>query len=92
MASVAVIPAGLAKSSAMEKSTGNKLKIMVVGAHPDDPKTGMGGTICKYTGMGHDVAVVYFTAGEAGIEGVSHSDAAIIRKKKAEQAFGRAGR
>jgi len=68
------------------KTDEKKLKIMVAGAHPDDPETGMGGTICKYTALGHEVVIVYLTTGEAGIEGVPHSKAAEIRKKEAEKA------
>lgn len=63
-----------------------KLKILVAGAHPDDPETGAGGTICKYTKSGHEVVVVYLTRGEAGIGGVSHDEAAKIRSDEAIKA------
>lgn len=36
-----------------------KLKILVCGAHPDDPESGVGGTISLLTRAGHDVTVVY---------------------------------
>jgi len=64
----------------------HKLKIMVVGAHPDDPETAMGGTMLKYTLAGNEVVSVYLTTGEAGIQGVSHDDAARIRKAEAHKA------
>jgi LmbE family N-acetylglucosaminyl deacetylase len=59
-------------------------RIVCVGAHPDDPESGMGGTIAKYISEGHQVTIIYLTTGEAGIEGVSHENAAKIRKKEAE--------
>ena len=86
LASGAVLTPRLTNATGSLNSTQDKLKIMVFGAHPDDPETGMGGTICKYTSLGHEVVVVYFTAGEAGIDGISHADAANIRKKEAEKA------
>ena len=63
-----------------------RLKILVTGAHPDDPETGMGGTINKFTSLGHEVVCVYLTTGEAGIPGVSHDKAAQIRKEEAMKA------
>ena len=33
----------------------NKLKIVVVGAHPDDPETMCGGAMALYATMGHEV-------------------------------------
>ena len=68
-------------------SAGNKkLKVLVVGAHPDDPETGAGGTIRKYTEANHEVVVLYFTRGEAGIPGISHEEAAKIRTSEANKA------
>lgn len=69
-----------------EKPSGNKRKILVIGAHPDDPETGAGGTICLLTRAGHDVACVYLTRGEAGIPGKSHAEAAAIRMVESERA------
>lgn len=63
-----------------------KLKVICVGGHPDDPESGCGGTLAKFSAAGHDVSVVYLTRGEAGIEGKSHDEAASIRSKEAEAA------
>jgi LmbE family N-acetylglucosaminyl deacetylase len=63
-----------------------KQKIICVGAHPDDPESGCGGTLAKYTNAGHDVTIIYLTSGEAGIENKSHTEAATIRTKEAEAA------
>ncbi|MBR4722162.1 MAG: PIG-L family deacetylase [Muribaculaceae bacterium] len=64
----------------------NRKKVLVIGAHPDDPETTTGGTICLLTDAGHDVVCVYLTRGQAGIEGKSHSEAAAIRSAEAEAA------
>jgi len=63
-----------------------KVKIVCVGGHPDDPESGCGGTLAKLRNAGHDVTIIYLTRGEAGIAGVSHSDAAATRTKEAEAA------
>lgn len=64
----------------------NKLSIVCVGAHPDDPESGCGGTLCKYALEGHVVSIVYLTRGEAGIEGKTHEEAARTRTAEAEAA------
>jgi LmbE family N-acetylglucosaminyl deacetylase len=62
------------------------LRIVCVGAHPDDPESGCGGTLARYTAVGHSVTVIYLTRGEAGIPGKSHEEAAAIRTAEAEAA------
>ena len=37
---------------------GKRKKILVIGAHPDDPETAAGGTICLLTDAGHEVVCV----------------------------------
>jgi LmbE family N-acetylglucosaminyl deacetylase len=66
--------------------SGEKLKIVCVGGHPDDPESGCGGTLILLSKAGHEVTSIYLTAGEAGIEGKSHAEAAIIRKSEAQNA------
>lgn len=63
-----------------------KLKVVVVGGHPDDPESGCGGTIARYTDLGHEVAIIYLTRGEAGIDGRTHAEAAAIRSAEAQKA------
>jgi LmbE family N-acetylglucosaminyl deacetylase len=41
-----------------------KLKIIVTGGHPGDPEYGCGGTIARYTDLGHEVVVLYLNRGE----------------------------
>ncbi len=55
-------------------SSERRLKVVCVGAHPDDPETGCGGTLAKLASQGHDVRIIYLTRGEAGIkEGERHT-------------------
>ena len=84
-----ILGASLLATPAFSRSKANNtdpLKILVVGAHPDDPESGCGGTIGRFVALGHEVAVLYFTRGEAGIEGVSHEEAAAIRTNEAIEA------
>jgi len=41
-----------------------KLKVVVTGGHPGDPEYGCGGTIARYTDLGHDVVLLYLNRGE----------------------------
>lgn len=66
----------------------SRLKIMVAGGHPDDPESGCGGTIARYTDLGREVVILYLTRGEAGIPGKSHNEAAAIRTAECERACG----
>jgi LmbE family N-acetylglucosaminyl deacetylase len=63
----------------MAQSTSHPLSIVCVGGHPDDPESGCGGTLARYSAAGHRVTIVYLTRGEAGIPGKSHDEAAAIR-------------
>lgn len=61
-------------------------KVLVIGAHPDDPETMCGGTMIKLREMGAEVVSVYFTGGEAGIPGKSHEESRTIRTAEAQKA------
>lgn len=60
-----------------------KLKIIVVGAHPDDQETICGGVMALYANSGNEVVSVYLTRGEAGIEGKAYGESAKIRTAEA---------
>jgi len=62
------------------------LRIVCLGAHPDDPESGCGGTLARYATAGHRVTVMYLTRGERGIAGRTLDDAARIRTAEAQQA------
>ena len=92
MLGLSVVAAGAAVSRPLQGSalrpepSGKKLKILVAGAHPDDPETGCGGAMLRYALAGHEVVAWYLTRGEAGISGKSHEEAARIRTAELEQA------
>lgn len=67
-------------------NAGKKKKVMVIGAHPDDPESGCGGTMIKLRNAGYEVVSVYLTKGESGIPGMSFQEAANIRVAEAKKA------
>jgi LmbE family N-acetylglucosaminyl deacetylase len=74
------------KFSGKSNSSGKKLKIIIVGAHPGDPECGCGGTIALFAAEGHEVVSAYLTRGGAGIKGKSYEEAAKIRTDEALKA------
>ncbi len=74
----------LTKNFANKQS--KKLKILVAGGHPDDPETGCGGSIAKWTAAGYEVTVAYLTQGEAGIPHKNYKEAASLRIIEAKKA------
>src|SRR5437867_6920202 len=73
-------------SNSETRSVPASLKIVCVGAHPDDPESGCGGTLARYAALGHAVTIVYLTRGERGIEGKSLDEAARIRTAECDAA------
>jgi LmbE family N-acetylglucosaminyl deacetylase len=76
----------LAQLDPGKDSSLEKLKIVCVGGHPDDPESGCGGTLAKLAASGHEVTIIYLTRGEAGIPGKSQKESADIRTREAEAA------
>jgi LmbE family N-acetylglucosaminyl deacetylase len=62
------------------------LKIIVAGGHPGDPECGCAGTIARYTGLGHEVVLMYLNRGEGYCGGASLERCAAIRTAEAEEA------
>src|SRR5262249_50907594 len=69
-----------------DPATRSKLNVVCVGGHPDDPETGCGATLARYSARGHNVTIIYLTRGEAGIKGKTHEEAARIRTEEASKA------
>jgi len=69
--------------SANGNAQAEKLKVVCVGGHPDDPESGCGGTLARFTAAGHAVTIIYLTRGEAGISGKTHDESARIRTAEA---------
>jgi hypothetical protein len=49
--------------AAPQQPAGSKLKVVVTGGHPGDPEYGCGGTIARYTALGHEVVLLYLNDG-----------------------------
>jgi LmbE family N-acetylglucosaminyl deacetylase len=73
-------------SQAAERWIEGYKKVLVIGAHPDDPETMCGGTMIKLREMGVEVVSVYLTGGEAGIQGKTHAESRTIRTAEATKA------
>jgi LmbE family N-acetylglucosaminyl deacetylase len=56
-----------------------KLKIMAIGAHPDDCEYCFGGSATKYIQLGHEVCFVSVTNGNAGHQTLGRQELAVIR-------------
>jgi LmbE family N-acetylglucosaminyl deacetylase len=80
-----VIP-GHSQQNITGKTINKKLKIVVTGGHPGDPEYGCGGTIARYTDLGHEAVLLYLNRGEAGIDGKSATEAGKIRTAEAIKA------
>jgi N-acetylglucosamine malate deacetylase 1 len=62
------------------------LRLLVIGAHPDDAEYKAGGLAALYRGLGHDVRFVSVTNGDAGHHEVSGLALAARRRAEAEAA------
>ena len=62
--------------------TSEKLQILVIGAHPDDPEK-VGGTMAKFIMRGHNVRLVSMTNGNAGHQTMGGGPLAQRRSKEA---------
>lgn len=57
----AAINTGAQTSSTLPPS--RKLKIVVTGGHPGDPEYGCGGTVARFTALGHEAVLLYLNDG-----------------------------
>jgi LmbE family N-acetylglucosaminyl deacetylase len=60
------------------------MKVLAVGAHPDDLESLCAGTLAKYRRHGHQVAMAVATNGEVGSSSLSKAEIAAIRRAEAE--------
>ena len=63
-----------------------KLHIVIIGAHPDDPDYKVGGTAYKWAQTGNDVLMVSLTNGDAGHQSIKAKELAKIRREEARKA------
>jgi LmbE family N-acetylglucosaminyl deacetylase len=78
--------AGLAAAGAAQAKGSKKLKVVVAGGHPGDPEYGCGGTVARYTELGHDVVLLYLNRGDSGYLEKPVEDASPIRVAEATKA------
>jgi len=62
------------------------MHVLALGAHPDDPEIGCGGSLALHAAAGDRVTVLYATAGEAGALGAPEDETAARRRAEAAEA------
>jgi LmbE family N-acetylglucosaminyl deacetylase len=68
-----------------------QLRILCIGAHPDDCELQFGGTAAKFAALGHAVKFVSVTNGDAGHTALSGTSLSQVRAQEAEEAARRLG-
>ena len=71
--------------AAPEEKAEKKLRVVVFGAHPDDPESGCGGLIAQLTGKRHEVIVAYATCFR-GERKIGKEPEATVRRREATAA------
>src|SRR3954453_14927879 len=61
-----------------------KLKVIVTGGHPGDPEYGCGGTVARYTDLGHEVVLLYLNRGEGGSPKLPPGELGALRTTEAK--------
>jgi LmbE family N-acetylglucosaminyl deacetylase len=62
------------------------LRVLAVGAHPDDLEILCGGTLARFCGDGHDVVMCHATSGDRGSYVGTSAEVAAIRDGEAQRA------
>lgn len=68
--------------SCTQKNTNKQLRIIAIGAHPDDCDSGFGGTAALFAKMGYKVKLVSITNGDAGHQ--SMGGGVLAKRRRAE--------
>lgn len=69
-----------------DEQPSKKLKVVVTGGHPGDPEYGCGGTVARYTDLGHQVTLLYLNRGEKGCSGKTPDGCGKLRGAEAQEA------
>ncbi len=75
-------------AAALAATVTKRLKVLVAGGHPGDPECGCGGTIARYSALGHQVVVLYLNRGEGFCGKAELSQCGSIRTGEAQKACG----
>jgi len=62
------------------------MRVLAVGAHPDDVEFSCGGTLAKYAQAGHTVIIAYATNGDKGHFRIPPPELALVREREARTA------
>jgi len=76
---------GIMTNIQAQDKPGQKLHVIIIGAHPDDAD-GAGGVAYKWARMGWDVLLVSLTNGDAGHQSIKAPELAKIRREEAKKA------
>lgn len=82
MASIAASALGSPSSVA----AASRVKVMVTGGHPGDPECGCGGTVARFTEMGHEAVLLYLNRGEGYCSRPDLTQCAAVRTAEAQAA------
>jgi len=85
IAFISIMFGAFAIASGQQVKQTDKLHIIIIGAHPDDPDE-VGGTAYKWARAGHDVLMVSLTNGDAGHQSLSSEELAKVRREEARRA------
>ena len=67
------------------------MRVLAIGAHPDDLECHCGGTLARYVAQGHEVVMCHASAGDHGAEGALGARLAAMRTEEARKAAALAG-
>jgi len=67
------------------------MRVLAIGAHPDDLECHCGGTLARYVAEGHEVVMCHASAGNHGAEGELGARLAAMRTEEARKAAALAG-
>lgn len=83
--SIIAIPVG-ASIARGQPDTERTLKVVVTGGHPGDPEYACGGTVARYTDLGHQVTLLYLNKGEGGCGHRTAAECSATRVAEAQKA------
>src|ERR1700680_3810176 len=72
-------PRAAEQPSTTSSAASSKLRVVVTGGHPGDPEYGCGGTVARYTDLGHEVILLYLNRGDSGYLEKPTQDMAPVR-------------
>jgi LmbE family N-acetylglucosaminyl deacetylase len=71
--------------STLSETLGRPLRVLTVGAHPDDAEFGAGATLAKWAGDGAEITILVVTDGSKGSWDIAVDQVDLIEGRKAEQ-------